>query len=77
MNRISDVRNHAYDISNPSYMGVGIKSCTAADRGWSYSTKPIASAGQSGKDNMGNTSPKRSGFDASIHSPTMKTSSPM
>ncbi|KAM4629226.1 phosphatidylinositol 3,4,5-trisphosphate 5-phosphatase 1 isoform 2-T2 [Polymixia lowei] len=68
------------DIANPSYMGVGLKSGYATDKGWSYTMPPktAPSAGQVGKDlNPGNLSPKKSTHDAPIRSPTGKSSSPI
>ncbi|XP_046892955.1 phosphatidylinositol 3,4,5-trisphosphate 5-phosphatase 1 [Hypomesus transpacificus] len=50
------------DITNPNYMGVGLK-CGSAGKGWSYSKPHKASpgGGPMGKDgNHGNLSPKKS-----------------
>ncbi|XP_062306848.1 phosphatidylinositol 3,4,5-trisphosphate 5-phosphatase 1 [Osmerus eperlanus] len=60
------------DITNPNYMGVGLK-CGSAGKGWSYSKPHKASpgGGPMGKDgNHGNLSPKKS-YD-STRSPTGK-----
>lgn len=59
-------------------MEVSFKAGSAADKGWSYSMpqKTVPVPGQGGKDvNQGNLSPKRTGYDAGVRSPTGKTSS--
>ncbi|XP_030647188.1 phosphatidylinositol 3,4,5-trisphosphate 5-phosphatase 1 [Chanos chanos] len=59
------------DISNPNYMSY--KANSAGDKGWSYSMPPRA--GSSAKDvTSGNISPKKSGYDHSMRSPTGKVS---
>ncbi|XP_066521279.1 phosphatidylinositol 3,4,5-trisphosphate 5-phosphatase 1 isoform X2 [Hoplias malabaricus] len=50
------------DISNPSYMGVSFKGSSASSRAKDMGT--------------GNVSPKKSGYDHSVFSPTAKASSP-
>ncbi|KAG9341590.1 hypothetical protein JZ751_019105 [Albula glossodonta] len=59
------------DISNPSYMGVGYKSGSQCDKGWSYSMPPRPSPppGHMGKDQPpGNLSPKKAGHDVAVRS---------
>uniref|UniRef100_A0AAR2JZJ7 phosphatidylinositol-3,4,5-trisphosphate 5-phosphatase n=1 Tax=Pygocentrus nattereri TaxID=42514 RepID=A0AAR2JZJ7_PYGNA len=58
------------DISNPSYMGVGFKGSSVSSRG--------GASGHGAKDGgSGNMSPKKTGYDHSVCSPTGKTSSPV
>ncbi|XP_057193929.1 phosphatidylinositol 3,4,5-trisphosphate 5-phosphatase 1 isoform X5 [Triplophysa rosa] len=62
------------DISNPNYMGVGFKSNNQAERG----SRTAAYSGHSAKDTtLGNLSPKKTGYDNSISSPTGKTAAPV
>ncbi|XP_036426263.1 phosphatidylinositol 3,4,5-trisphosphate 5-phosphatase 1 isoform X1 [Colossoma macropomum] len=58
------------DISNPSYMGVGYKGSSVSSR--------VGASGHGAKDGgSGNMSPKKTGYDHSVCSPTGKTSSPV
>ncbi|XP_051997179.1 phosphatidylinositol 3,4,5-trisphosphate 5-phosphatase 1 [Xyrauchen texanus] len=72
--------DHATDISNPSYMGVGYKSNNQADKGSGNIMSPRTgpSSGHSVKDmTLGNLSPKKTGYDHSTSSPTEKASTPI
>lgn len=55
------------DISNPSYMG--FKSSSVSSRS--------GASGHGAKDGSGNISPKKTGYDHSMYSPTGKASSPV
>ncbi|KAI4892022.1 hypothetical protein NFI96_034231 [Prochilodus magdalenae] len=60
----------ATDISNPSYMGVGFKGSSISSR--------AGTPGHVSKDGgPGNISPKKTGYDHSVCSPTGKASSPV
>ncbi|TRY96451.1 hypothetical protein DNTS_027526 [Danionella cerebrum] len=58
------------DISNPSYMGIGYKNSNPIDRG----QRTAASSGHSKDMKHGNISPKKTSFDPTTSSPTVKTS---
>ncbi|KAM6963111.1 phosphatidylinositol 3,4,5-trisphosphate 5-phosphatase 1 [Aplochiton taeniatus] len=73
---------HPIDFTNPNYIMGGFRSAGPPDKGWSYSMpkshQKTPSTGHVGKDvNQGNVSPKRTGYDSSARSPTVKSSAPL